>query len=58
MSRKKGRPLKGHAPLDVSLTIRLSEREAQNLAYYAFRHDMSMGDVIRDALDILSISGL
>ena len=53
-----GRPLKGAEPLDVSITIRLTEREAANLAFYCLRHDTTVSAVVRDSLDLLSITGL
>lgn len=56
--KKRGRPLKQETPLEVQISIRLTDREAQNLAMYAWRHEMTMADVVRDALSVLSITGI
>jgi hypothetical protein len=59
MSKKKrGRPLKEDAALEVQVSFRLDARAAEALKDYAWRHDLSPSDVIRDALDLLSITGL
>jgi hypothetical protein len=44
--------------LDVSITFRFTEQEAQNLALYAWRYQLSMADVVRDALSLLSVTGI
>lgn len=56
--KKRGRPLKGLGPLDCSISIRLSERERENLLHWCWRFDESPSDVVRDALRLLSITGL
>ena len=55
---KRGRPLKGAEPLNTSITIRLSERERENLLTWCWRFDESPSDVIRDALRLLAVTGL
>jgi len=55
---KRGRPLKDKDPLTTQISFRLSEREAQNLLFYCWRHDLKPSEAIRDCLDILSITGL
>ena len=61
MSQKKqklGRPLKGGAALTEQVNFRLTENEAQCLRDYSWRYDISPSDVIREALYILSVTGL
>ena len=53
-----GRPLKGDEPLTENVTFRLTAREAQCLKDWAFRYDQQPSDVLRWALDILSITGV
>ena len=58
MSKKKrGRPfINPDEPLDQQLTFRLSQREAELLDLYCWRHDISEGSAIRFALDVLGIT--
>ena len=50
-----GRPLKGPEPLTESFAFRLSEREKQILMDFAWRHDLSPSDIVRDALRVLGV---
>jgi hypothetical protein len=50
-----GRPLKGTEPLTESFAFRLSEREKQVLMDFAWRHDLSPSDIVRDSLRVLGI---
>jgi hypothetical protein len=56
--KRRGRPLKEDKPLEVQVSFRLDERSAEALKDYCWRHDLSPSEVIRDALDLLSITGL
>ena len=56
--KKLGRPLKGGAALTEQVNFRLTENEAQCLKDYSWRYDMSPSEVIREALYILSVTGL
>ena len=53
--KKKGRPLASPLPRDNFVSLRLNSVEAKALNDYAWRYDMSMGEVIRQALMILSV---
>jgi hypothetical protein len=53
-----GRPLKGDAPLEESVTFRLTKNEASCLQDYCFRYDLKPSEVIRWCLDVLSVTGL
>ena len=55
---KRGRPLKGAAPLNASISVRMTERERDNLLTWCWRYEESPSDVVREALRVLSISGL
>jgi len=56
--RKPGRPLKNDTHLSESVTLRLTEREMQNLKDYCFVYGYTVSDVVRWALDTLSVTGL
>jgi hypothetical protein len=52
------RPLKNAKPLSKSVTFRLTEKEFENLSAYAWRYDIAPSDLIRDCLDIMSVTGI
>ena len=57
--QKLGRPFKnGSSRLTEQVNFRLTENEAQCLKDYSWRYDMSPSEVIREALYILSVTGL
>jgi len=55
---KRGRPLKNAEPLSESVTFRLTPTEAACLKDWCWRYDQAPSDVLRWALDILSITGI
>jgi len=56
--KKKGRPLKEEEELTEQVSFRLSKRQADCLRDWCWRFDQAPSDVIRDALALLSITGL
>lgn len=54
-NKKRGRPLESPLPRDTLINLRLNSREAECLQMYSWRYDVSMSEVIRQALMILSI---
>ena len=52
---KVGRPLKSPLPRENFVSFRLNEVELKALKDYSWRYDQGHGDVIRDALMVLSV---
>ena len=57
MSKKKqvGRPLESPQARDNIIGIRLNETELMCLSQYCWRYELSMSEVIRQALEVLSV---
>ena len=53
--KRKGRPLSSPMPRDNLIGVRLNDKEVECLSSYAWRYDISLSEVIRQALEILSV---
>ena len=53
--KKKGRPIESPMPRDSVIGIRMNDTEVKCLSDYAWRYEMSMSEVVRQSLELLSI---
>jgi hypothetical protein len=58
MSKKRGRPPIKDQVMDRPVTIRLTQREWENLSTYCMVYDVSPSNAIRMAMDVLCLTGI